>query len=145
MEKEESPPMESLKSELALAHEQIRFHTEEAEFFKRQYSEAEHKCDVLTLANSQLSAQLAAEHARVTQFEMELERTRKQLFEANRERMVMELVRLERDELLNRWNDFASYRNEPLLKELEAARDMLERQRQWMRRVAGTAAMPEPM
>ena len=62
--------------------------------------------------------------------------------EAENERLRMELVesrqlvaslRLERDELLNRWNEFATYRNEPLVKELEAARRMVDNQRQWMR------------
>ena len=87
-----------------------------------------------------LKALLVSEREKTERYRIESERLNQALLEANRRCAALELVRLERDELARQCAE--SHRNEPLVKELDAARRMVDNQRQWMRCFLATRGLP---
>jgi hypothetical protein len=67
------------------------------------------------------------------EYKAEIQHLNKELLRANQDCALLESVRMERDELQRRWNDFVAVRNQPLIDELTALRKIVDSQRQQMR------------
>jgi len=67
------------------------------------------------------------------EYKAEIQHLNKELLRSNQDCALLESVRMERDELQRRWNDFVAVRNQPLIDELTALRKIVDSQRQQMR------------
>ena len=110
-----------------------QLHAEELAYYRDAAMEADKKRKEMEQLMGSLRLELNAEReARLLCME-ELERMRARLVDADRELAELRPVLAQRDELLQKWENFTTYTNEPLVRELQAARSLVDNQRQWMR------------
>ena len=73
-------------------------------------------------------------------YRLEIERLHRELFSANQRCEMLESVTAERDDLKQRWDDFALYQKEPVLDELISLRRVVRDQRKQMQLLSEACA-----
>ncbi len=80
------------------------------------------------------------DEAREERYKSEIQHLNRELLQANQDCALMESVKMERDELRKKWDEFVTCQNQPLVHELQTLRHIVNAQRQQMRLLANVFA-----